>query len=141
MNLFPMIQPQTTTQDNEYPLYKEVKWDYLENIPVFKNGSPEIVTGPDAVMTWAWKSLQTVRYRHEIYSWGYGNELESLIGQNFTEELKRSEAARYLRECLLVNPYISAVKDIAVEFEGSELTCSCSLETVYGTLELEGEHV
>ncbi len=140
MNLFPMIQPQAEKPEN-LPVYREVKWNYRENIPVFRNGSPEIVEGGDAVLVWAWKALQAARYRYEIYSWGYGNELESLIGQNFTEELKRSEAARYLRECLLVNPYISAVKDIAVEFEGSELTCSCSLETVYGTLELEGEHV
>ena len=141
MNLFPMIQPQTTTQDNEYPLYKEVKWDYLENIPVFKNGSPEIVTGPDAVMTWAWKALQAARYRYEIYSWGYGNEMESLIGQNFTEELKVSEAARYVKECLLINPYITAVDNVQVSFDGGILSVDCTIKSVYGEIKLEGEHV
>lgn len=136
MNLFPIIQPQTVEVSTELPLYKEVKWDFEKNIPVFKNGSPVIVSGKEAVLVWAWKALRTPRFRYEIYSWDYGNEAESLIGQPFTDELKQSEAARYVRECLLINPYIIDVSNISVSFGDGTLNISCTIETVYGEAEL-----
>jgi hypothetical protein len=136
MNLFPIIQPQISEAETKLKLYKEVKWDYINNIPVFSNGSPVIVSGKEAVLVWAWKALHTSRYRHEVYTWDYGCEVESLIGQPFTEELKQSEAARYIRECLLVNPYITGVNDIEVTFDEDVLNISCTIETIYGEVVL-----
>lgn len=136
MNLFPIIQPQTAEVNTELPLYKEVKWDFEKNIPVFKNGSPVIVTGKEAVLVWAWKALHTPRFRHEIYSWDYGCEVESLIGQPFSEELKQAEAARYVRECLLINPYITDVSNVSVSFMDGTVNISCTIQTVYGEAEL-----
>ena len=132
MNLFPIIQPQASEEETELPLYKEVKWDFENDIPVYVNGAPVIVSGKDAVLVWAWKALHTPRYRHEIYTWDFGNEAESLIGQPITEELKQSEAARYIRDCLIVNPYITDVSDITVSFTGDVLNISCTIETIYG---------
>lgn len=134
--IFPIIQPQVV-ENLELSLYKEVKWDFKNNVPVFKNGSPDIVTGKEAVLVWAWKALNTPRFRHEIYTWDYGNEVESLIGQPFTEELKQSEAIRYIRECLMTNPYITGVSDIKVSFNEDKLSISCALETVYGEVEVD----
>lgn len=137
MSLFPIIQPQAIESNTDLPLYKEVKWDYERNIPVFKNGSPVIVTGKEAVLVWAWKALNTPRFRYEIYTWDYGCELEELIGQPFTEELKQSEAARYVRECLLINPYITDVSNVTVYFNDGTLNISCTIETVYGEVEID----
>jgi len=137
--LFPIIQPQATEafQARTSPdLYREVKWDFEKNIPVFKNGSPVIVTGKEAVLVWAWKALHTPRFRHEIYSWNYGNDVESLIGQPYTDDVKRSEAARLVKECLLVNPYITDVSEINVAFQGEILRISCRIQTVYGEVAL-----
>lgn len=130
--LFPSIQPVATKKSSVTELYKEVKWDFDNNVPVFKNGAPVIVTGKDAVFVWAWKALNTQRFRHEIYTWDYGNEAESLIGKPFTVEMKQSEAARCVKECLLINPYISEVTDIKVEFSDGALAISCTIKTVYG---------
>lgn len=132
MNLFPIIQPQISETATELPLYKEIKWDYENNRPVFLNGSPVIVTGKEAVLVWAWKALHTSRYLHEIYTWDYGNEAESLIGQPFTDELKKSEASRYAEECLLVNPYITGVENITVAFAKDGIDISCTIVTIYG---------
>lgn len=132
MNLFPIIQPQSSEEETELALYKEVKWDFENDIPVYVNGAPVIVSGKDAVLVWAWKALHTPRYRHEIYTWDFGNEAESLIGQPITEELKQSEAARYIRDCLIVNPYITDVSEIMVSFTGDVLNISCTIETIYG---------
>ena len=90
------------------------------------------MTGAQAVLVWAWKALQVQRYRYPIYSWDYGNEWEDLIGTTYTDDLKQAEAVRYVRECLLVNPYIEGVRDIVVAFDGEALNVDCALETVYG---------
>ena len=136
MSLFPSIQPQSVKTGTELKLYKEVKWDFENNIPVFKNGSPVIVTGKEAVLIWAWKALHTPRFRYEIYTWDYGCEVESLIGRPFTDELKQAEAARYVRECLLINPYITEISDVSVSFGDGTLNISCTIETVYGEVQI-----
>ena len=132
MNLFPMIQPELQEVKDERKLYREVKWNYEKNIPEFVNGSPVIVSGKEAVLVWAWKALHTSRYRYEIYSWDYGNETETLIGKPFSDELKQAEAERYIRECLLINPYITEVETIKVEFDGNRIKLECIIHTVYG---------
>lgn len=132
MSIFPIIQPQTEEVSAGLKLYKEVKWDYEKNIPVFENGTPVMVTGNEAILVWAWKALLTSRYRHEIYSWDYGCEIETLIGQSFTKELKQAEATRYVRECLLINPYINDVSNITISFDEDRLGIGCTIETVYG---------
>lgn len=138
MNLFPIIQPQITENESqeELKLYKEVKWDFEKNVPVFINGVPAIVSGKEAVRVWIWKSLNVPRYRHDIYTWDYGSEIESLIGLPFTEELKQSEATRYISECLLINPYITDVSNITITFAGEKLTLECVVHTVYGEVEI-----
>ncbi len=137
MSLFPIIQPQNAEVQTELKLYREVKWDYENNMPIFKNGSPVMVSGKEAVLVWARKALQTNRYRHEIYTWDYGSEVESLIGQPFTEELKQSEATRYVKECLLSNPYITDVTDITAELNNDKLSINCTIETVYGEVKID----
>ncbi len=136
MSLFPMIQPEAAGTDTELPMYREIAWDYENNKPIYKNGNPVMVEGKEAVMVWAWNALHTERFRYEIYTWDYANEAESLIGQNYSEELKQSEAARYVRECLLINPYITDVKNIAADFTDGLLTVTGTLVTIYGEAEL-----
>ena len=136
-SIFPFIQPQTAVSASPgMPLYKEIQWDYLNNKPVFSGGEPAITTGGKAVAVWAWKALHCQRYLHEIYSYSYGDELATLIGQPYTEKVKQSEAARYVRECLMINPYILGVENIQVSFDSGTLFVSCDLITIYGGEEL-----
>ncbi len=134
--LFPLIQPELSKVNTELPLFKEIKWDFENDVPVFKNGSPVFVTGKEAILVWIWNALKTERFKYEIYTWDYGNEVESLIGQPFTEELKQSEASRYIRECLLTNPYITNVSNISVLFADTNLTITCTVESIYGEVEV-----
>ncbi|WP_312695609.1 DUF2634 domain-containing protein [Caproiciproducens sp.] len=136
MSLFPMIQPEVQKTEQKLSMYREVMWDFQKNIPIYKNGSPTIIEGKEAVVVWAWKALHAQRFRYEMYSWEYGNETESLIGQNFSEELKRAEAARYVRECLLINPYITDAADVSVEFSDGLLAITGTLITIYGEAKL-----
>lgn len=134
--LFPAIQPVAESTPTALPLCRNIKIDFAAGRAVFRSGAPVIVEGREAVLSWAWMALHTTRFRHEIFSWAYGCEVESLIGQPYTEALKQSEARRYLSECLMVSPYITGVDDISVSFESGTLTISCAITTIYGREEL-----
>lgn len=135
-NLFPVIQPKLSQQGGELPLFREVAWNYKTDTPIWVEGSPTMVSGAEAVAVWAYNALHTIRYRHEIYTWDYGCELDSLIGSGYTEELQQAEAARYVRECLLVSLYIREVSDIKVTFGDGRLEIGCKLHTVYGEVNI-----
>ena len=96
MSLFPLIDaPDTgTAASGTLPLAREVAWDFARGVPVYAGGRPVEVTGVEAVRVWIWKALKTARFHHDIYTWDYGCEAESLIGKAFTAQVKESEAVR-----------------------------------------------
>ena len=83
-------------------------------------------------MSWAWRAVDTARYRYPCFSWSYGCELENLIGQPYQAETKKREAERYVKEALLVSPYIREARVSDTRFEGSTLHMTVELSTVYG---------
>lgn len=136
-DLFPIIQPEAEpTVQEKLPLCREVAWDFARGIPVYAGGRPVEVTGVEAVKVWIWKALKTARFHHDIYTWDYGCEAESLIGKAFTAQVKESEAVRYVREALAPNPYITDVRQVDVSFQGTKLTISCQVSTIYGEAEV-----
>lgn len=139
MTIFPMIMDPVGTENAELPMYYDVAWNFADDTPVFRDGSPVVVSGKDAVSVWAWNALHTARYRYEIFTWGYGSEIESLIGGQYTDAVKRSEVARYVTECLTASPYISGVQDIDVQFEDGALKIRCTINTIYGDGQIGGE--
>ena len=136
-DLFPIIQPEAEpTVQEKLPLCREVAWDFARGIPIYAGGRPVEVTGLEAVTVWIWKALKTARFHHDIYTWDYGCEAESLIGKAFTAQVKESEAVRYVREALAHNPYITDVRQVDVSFQGTKLTISCQVSTIYGEAEV-----
>lgn len=137
MSIFPMIDPSESGEAvvQALPLCREAAWDFERDVPVFKGGRLETVTGKEAVKVWIWKALHTQRCRYDIYSMAYGSEFESLTGQEYSAAVKTAEAPRYLEECLLVNPYIRSVRDVAVVFDISVLAVSGTAVTIYGEVE------
>ena len=138
-SIFPFIQPQVyvDTEDTELPLYYDVEWDFSLNKPVFQRGEPKITTGLPAVMSWAWRALNVERFLNEIYSWNYGNEVKHMVGEAWDPDVKISEAARYVRECLTVLPYIKNATNISAAFLDGTVSLSCTVETVYGDSNME----
>lgn len=137
MELFPIMQPEMYETPLVEPPDIETAWDFENDVPIWKNGKPVIVEGLEAVRVWAWNALHTVRARWPIYTWDYGCDLERLIGQAYTEDIKKMEAVRYVQECLMIHPSIREVKDIVVEFDGEKLDISCTVVTKYGEMGME----
>ena len=130
--LFPQFTPPTAAQTQDLPLYRDVRMDYEAGRSVWESGNPVFVTGLEAVKGWAWRAVDTARYRYPCFSWSYGCELENLTGQPYQAETKKSEAERYVKEALLVSPYIREARVSDTRFEGSTLHMTVELSTVYG---------
>lgn len=119
------------------PVAREVMWDFKTNTPVWRAGNPLTVTGLEAVKVWCYKALRARRRVHRIYSLSYGCDAWELVGQAFTEQLKTAEGSRYVRECLMINKYVTDVKDVSVGFSGEELSIACTVVTIYGEARIE----
>ncbi len=133
-SLFPFFGDTMTeaAAADSFPLYKEVAWNFKNNIPLLEKGDFKIVTGNEAIKTWVYKALKTERFRYLIYTWDYGSELDDLIGRNYTPNLTKAECIRYIKEALLINPYIKNVSNIEVVFDTGKLMVSGRLDTIYG---------
>lgn len=135
--LFPMFFTPQPTGSAALPLYQDVEMDYKKGTPKWQGGQPNLCTGAQAVKSWAWRALRTARYQYSVFSWSYACELEQLIGQPYTADTKVAEAERYVKEALLVCPYIRQVQVRNVHFEGDTLHMDVSIDTVYGEVDLD----
>lgn len=132
-SLFPFIDSKPIEKSTEtLPIYREVAWNFENNIPIMENGSFKIVEGIEAIKTWIWKSLNTERYKYLIYSWDFGHELDSLIGKSYTPSYTSAETIRYIKEALLINPYIKNIDIITSTFKDGKLIADIKINTIYG---------
>ena len=137
MSLFPFVTyEENVVKENTFPLYREVAWDFEKDIPILENGSFKIVEGNEAIKVWIYKAILAQRYEHSIYSWDYGSELMDLIGKPYTPELTKSEAKRYIKEALLINPYILEVNVLDIDFKNCLLSADIKVLTIYGESEV-----
>ena len=137
MSYFPFISPPVELEaSNEYPLYKEIAWDFEKNEPIIENGEFKIVEENEAIKVWVYLALLTNNKQYPIYSWDYGSEVKELMGKNYTKALIEAEAKRLIEECLLINPYILEVEVVNTSFVDSALTCDIKITTIYGDMEV-----
>lgn len=138
--IFPFINGDDGIPNNSYanlPVYKECAWDFVNDKAIFVDGSPKIVYKNEAIKVWVYRCIKTNRYQHEIYTWDYGSEIESLIGKGFEVGYIKSETERYIREAILINPYILEIEDLEVNFKDSTLLVSGNVKTIYGNLYID----
>ena len=138
MSLFPFISNNVDEMkvDNIFPMYREIAWDFEKNIPILENGDFKLIEGNEAIKVWAYKALLTPRYNYSVYSWDYGSELMDLIGKAYTPSLTKEEAKRYIKEALLINPYILEVTVIDTSFSNGILSADIKIVTIYGESEV-----
>lgn len=120
----------------ELELFREVAWNFEKDEPILENGDFKIVEGNEAIKVWVYKCIKTNRYEHEVHSWNYGTELSELIGQKYSKGLTESEASRYIKEALLINPYILDVNVKDTKFTDDLLSVDIEISTIYGEVEV-----
>lgn len=104
----------------------------LENSTV--NGRTD---GLEAVKQAVFLILSTPRFLHEIYSWNYGVELTGLIGRAIP--LVYSNIENNIKEALLQDDRIKAVRDFTFAKDGNRITASFTVESEYGEIEMSKE--
>jgi len=105
MNLLPVIDGGGKASG-----FGDVTWELTER------GVGGKISGGEAVCQAAKMALSIPRYRHLIYSWQYGSELEELVGRSF-EEVKRL-APGMIREALMQDDRVQAVGEFSLEKSG-----------------------
>ena len=118
------------------PLYREIAWDFQNDTPLVVNNEFKIVEMNEAISVWIYHAIKTYRYAFSIYSWDFGCEIDTLLGQNYTAAHTKSEVTRYITEALEINPYILTIEKITVDFDGDVLSVGVRVITVYEELEV-----
>lgn len=137
-DIFPFLDvPETVQGDSqELEMFREYAFDFDKGDFIYQDGKPLVLEGSEALKIWIKKALSTERYRYLIYDWNYGNEFENLIGSTYSRGAVESEAKRYLQECLMINPWILAIRDVTTRFEDNMLSVSAAIDTVYGEVKI-----
>lgn len=141
MSLLPsfsiVYQNQTANMTTVEDLNSLEEWDVNFNTGQFTG---QTVTGTRAVEVWIWKCLKTQRFRHAIYSWKYGSELESYIGRGITQEYIDTDVKLAITDALLINPQIDSITEFSGQMVGDELQLTFTVNTAYGSVVVEGSY-
>lgn len=124
------------TENKPLPLYREIAWDFKNDHPLIVNNEFKIVEMNEAISVWIYHAIKTYRYAFSIYSWDFGCEIDTLLGQNYTVNHTKAEVARYITDALMINPYILSIEKIIVDFDGDTLHVDVRVITVYEELEV-----
>lgn len=96
------------------------------------------VDGAEAVAQAIYKILLTERFKHLIYSWNYGVELESLIGKSYS--VYESELQRIVKEAVLQDKRINTISNFMMTQSGrNAVSIAFTAETIFGDIPIETE--
>ncbi|MCK1985161.1 MULTISPECIES: DUF2634 domain-containing protein [Peribacillus] len=85
------------------------------------------------------KALLTERSKYAIYSDDYGNELQELVGEDFSPALLDSEIPRMVYEALAYDERIEDIADIEYTRSGDKLYVSFTVVPVAGVSQFTEE--
>lgn len=129
----PFVSGSDTTSSSTLDVFKEYAWDFDSDRFIFENGQHKIVTENEAIKVWIYKTLKTERWRYLAYDNAYGIELEQFIGAYTNNSTNATMIEQYIKEALLINPYIISIDNAEAAIDGDKLFYSISLTTMYGT--------
>lgn len=123
------------------PLFQEWDVDWERNAFALRDGRPYLVSGDQALKIWVRRALhiQSQRFEYTAWSFDYGNELAALWGHAGSRGILESLLRRYIREALLVSPYIREVGSFSFSYQGSRVTAAFSVATVYNGFTVQTE--
>ena len=125
--------PEVTSEEATLPLFREWAVDWEKQCFALRNGQPYLVSGDEALKIWVTKALrpESERFRYTAWSTDYGNELASLLGGCVDQGILESQLRQYVRDALLVSPYVREVDGFSFSKEGSRVEARFTVHTVY----------
>lgn len=136
-------QSQTASVNSELPLFQEWAVDWEREAFALRDGQPYLVSGDQALKIWVRRALhmQSQRFEYTAWSFDYGNELRSLLGYAGNRGILESLLRRYIRDALLISPYIREVDGFSFSYQNSKVAASFSVTTVYNGFQEQTEVV
>lgn len=121
------------TANSTLPPFTEWAVDWDAGTLAMRNGNFYTVTGTEAVKIWVWRALHPESRRFCCTAWSadYGNELEHLLGGVTDQGILESRLKQYIRDALLILPYITAVDTFSFARAGSLVEASFTVHTIY----------
>ncbi len=100
------------------------------------DGQPSFgkLNGLEAMKQAIFLILSIPRFRHEIFSWNYGSELEPLFGQ-VNSVLLQVRVQEAIRDALMQDDRITDVTGFSFARRGTEMAVSFVAETTEGNVE------
>ncbi len=92
-----------------------------------------MIDGFDALLQSIEVMLQTPRFKHEIFSWNYGNELYNCVGKQYDEVVLF--ATEYITSALKSDNRVNDVYDFEFNKSRDCVQISFKIDTVYGEAE------
>jgi len=119
--------------DRTLPPFTEWAVDWDAGTFAVQNGRFYTVTGIEAVKIWVRRALhpESRRFCCTAWSGNYGNELEQLLGGVTDQGILESRLKQYIRDALMVLPYITAVDSFSFTREDSLAEASFTVHTIY----------
>jgi len=106
------------------------KFDFETGEFVIENGDLTLVSGMENLKQWVTKAVSTPRYYHPIYTWQFGNEVNSLMGVSITSIAARSITDLFIKEALLYDRRIKDVVDVETTVEQGKLFVDFKVVTI-----------
>lgn len=128
-----MIPENTIPDSLTFSLAEEQSRTYR----LFENKIQGYITEAEALKQAIYKVLNTEKYEYPIYSFSYGIELSSLIGQDPT--YVKIELMRRIRECLMEDGRITGVEGFEFTESGDEISCTFTVASIYGEMQFAKE--
>ena len=125
--------PGNTPEEAALPLFKEWAVDWDGKAFALRDGEPYLVSGDEALKIWVTRALrpESQRFRYTAWSADYGNELAALLGGCVDQGILESQVRQYVRDALLVSPYIREVDGFSFSKTGSRVVARFTVHTVY----------
>ena len=131
--IFPDWGESPAREETALPLFTEWAVDWKEGRFALRNGRFYTVSGTEALRIWVYRALrrESARFCCTAWSWDYGNELGTLLGGCVDRGVLESRLRQYVREALLVSPYIKAVDGFSFSRKGSVVEVRFTVHSVY----------
>ena len=109
----------------------EYAYDFENNTLKTRNGKHYYGYGNEAMKIWIYKAMITSRFKHSAYTDRFGTEIYSLIGEVISSKFKEAEIKRYIKEAVMVHPFMVSINKIKMKPYKSGLEVDVYYTTVF----------
>jgi len=124
-----MLPLSSTEITNGIEIIKQTSFTY--KLDIEKEKIKDYIDNIEAVKQFIYKTLMTDRYRHEIYNWNYGVEIDDLFGKS--KNYVKTELPQRIEDALKVDDRIEQIYDFVFsDINKNTILVKFCVSTIFG---------